>query len=146
MARGPRRIALCAVLAALSSSCDGLAPLRPSDASPGDGEIIRGCPSLRAPQALPGDDIGGDTWSTWARDDFFAVYCTRCHSVANVTAVERNDAPIGYDWDDMGSVYTHLDEIRDAVGVFNYMPVEDPKPTCDERLRLVRWIDAAAPE
>ncbi len=35
--------------------------------------------------------------------------------------------------------------IRAAVGVDNYMPLSAPTPTCDERRRLVRWIDLGAP-
>lgn len=39
----------------------------------------------------------------------------------------------------------HLAMIRDAVGVGNYMPPVAPTPACDERARIVRWIDADAP-
>ncbi len=39
----------------------------------------------------------------------------------------------------------HLDVIRSAVGVGNFMPPTAPTPTCAERQRIVRWIDAAAP-
>ena len=35
--------------------------------------------------------------------------------------------------------------IRYAVGVINFMPINPPDPTCEERARIVRWIDADAP-
>ena len=93
------------------------------------------------PVAKPGDNIGGDTYTTYARG-FFTMWCTRCHST---TATDRMGAPIGYDWDDETAVRAHLAEIRTAVGVQNFMPFTPPNPSCDERKRLVRWIDAAAP-
>lgn len=104
-----------------------------------DGE----CQPFEGEQAEPGDPIDGDTFETFA-SGFLATYCTRCHGSARSGAA-RNGAPTGYDWDVEASVRAHLDEIRAAVGVSFYMPLNDPKPTCAERQRLVRWIDAAAP-
>lgn len=112
--------------------------------APGDAGFRYGCPILSAPQAMPGDDLGGDTWETYAQG-FFAEYCTRCHSVNNTTREMRNNAPMGLDWDDESSVRANLDRIRDAVGVENFMPPSDPLPSCDERRRIVRWIDSGAP-
>lgn len=109
-----------------------------------DAEVRYGCLVLREPQATAGEDIGGDTWQTYARG-FFAAYCTRCHSVENIGREERNRAPEGMNWDDEASVREHLPLIRNAVGVGNFMPPSDPKPECDERQRLVRWIDSGAP-
>lgn len=103
--------------------------------------LINGCPPLPDPQAQPGDPIGGDTWATFAQG-FFASYCTSCHSS---TATNRNGAPVGYDWDVESSVQAHAGMIRDAVGVSIFMPPGNPMPTCDERKRLVRWIDAGLP-
>lgn len=103
--------------------------------------LVNGCPPHPTPLAQPGDPIGGDTWATFAQG-FFASYCTTCHAT---TAVNRNGAPVGYDWDDEASVRAHLAMIRDAVGVGNYMPPVAPAPSCDERARLVRWIDGGAP-
>jgi uncharacterized membrane protein len=115
----------------------------PGDGAPADARYINGCPQLTAPQAQPGDPIDGDTWTTYAQG-FFAMWCTRCHSTTLVGGA-RNGAPVGYNWDDPASVRTHLSEIRNAVGVANFMPFNPPDPTCAERQRIVRWIDAAAP-
>lgn len=115
------------------------------DASPaedaGDPEI---CDELRDPLAQPGDPIDGDTYQTFAQP-FLASYCIRCHDSALTTFEMRGGAPAGYDWDQEDIVRTHLTEIRSAVGVTNFMPFNAPFPSCEERARLVRWIDAAAP-
>jgi uncharacterized membrane protein len=103
-----------------------------------------GCPVLSAPQAMPGDDIGGDTYASFATG-FFEAYCIRCHSVDNTTREERSNAPPGLNWDDETSVRENLDLIRNAVGVVNFMPPSQPAPDCDERQRLIRWIDSGAP-
>jgi hypothetical protein len=105
--------------------------------------LQNGCPSLSSPQAHPGDPIGGDTWATFAQG-FFSTWCTRCHSTTR-TGTDRNGAPDGFNWDDQSSVQAHLDQIRIAVGVGNFMPPNDPRPPCDQRQRIVRWIDAGAP-
>lgn len=131
--------AMALVAALLVAACgddDG----NPVDA--GD-QLINGCPSLTSPQANPGDPIDGDTFATFA-GPLLDTYCTRCHSTAR-TGADRNGAPIGYNWDDEASVRMHLPEMRNAVGVVNFMPPNDPRPTCAERQRLVRWIDASAP-
>lgn len=127
--------------AALAAGCgdDAAAP----DSGPPDARIVNGCPALEEPQASPGDPIDGDTWVTFAMD-FFATHCTRCHSSTRVGG-DRNGAPVGFDWDIEATVRDHLDEIRNAVGVLNFMPFLPPDPTCAERQRIVRWIDAAAP-
>jgi hypothetical protein len=114
------------------------------DLSGGDMTLLNhGCPPLTTPQTDADGGAGGDTWGSYAMG-FFATYCTRCHSTANVGAA-RNGAPDGYNWDDQATVNAHLAEIRDAVGVSNFMPFNPPDPTCGERQRIVRWIDAAAP-
>jgi uncharacterized membrane protein len=112
--------------------------------APGDMTmLVNGCPSWPAALATPDGGAGGDTWATFAQG-FFASYCTRCHS-STLTGGARNGAPDGYDWDVESAVRAHLDVIRSAVGVGNFMPPSAPLPACDERRRLVRWIDAAAP-
>ena len=150
-----------------SWSCgeDGLPLAGPSDGGPRadvpivdtgpmeDVEIRMGCRALR--ETITEDEMG-DTWNTWARDDFFAVYCVRCHSTMN-EGDERNGAPPGYNWDDRDSVYGMcapgmmcINQIRYAATIINYMPFMpgpgDPVPSCEERYRLARWIDNGAPE
>jgi uncharacterized membrane protein len=132
-------VALVMTCSAAACGGDAAAP----DAGPPDAEINNGCEALRAPQAEPGDPIDGDTYATFA-GGFFAQHCTRCHS-STLTGGERNGAPAGYDWDVEATVRDHLAEIRNAVGVLNYMPFAPPDPTCAERQRIVRWIDADAP-
>jgi hypothetical protein len=105
--------------------------------------LINGCPPLSGLLAMPGDPIDGDTWGTYAQG-FFATWCTRCHSSMNVGSA-RNGAPDGYNWDDLTAVQAHIDNIRSAVGVGNFMPPNDPLPPCSERRRIVRWIDAGGP-
>lgn len=114
------------------------------DASATDVAIANGCPVLRAPVASPGEDAGTDTWTGFARG-FFAQWCTRCHSAAITDPFARNGAPAGLDWDVESIVRANLPRIREQVGVLNTMPFNDPRPACDERLRLVRWIDRGAP-
>ena len=104
--------------------------------------LVNGCPPLNDTQVDADGGAGGDTWSSYAMG-FFAGYCTRCHSTAN-TGSARNGAPDGYNWDDQASVNAHLAEIRDAVGVSNFMPLNPPNPACSERKRIVRWIDSGA--
>lgn len=135
------RTRIAILLAALAASCgdDGAAP----DAGPPDARIVNGCPALEEPQAMPGDPIDGDTWATFAMD-FFATWCTRCHS-ETLAGGDRNGAPVGYDWDVEATVRSFLPEIRNAVGVVNFMPFTPPDPSCAERQRIVRWIDADAP-
>jgi hypothetical protein len=105
--------------------------------------LANGCPPLNAPLTTPDGGAGGDTWANYAQG-FFAMYCTRCHA-STLSGDARNGAPVGYDWDVEAAVRARLDFIRTAVGVGNFMPPTDPKPSCDERRRIVRWIDAAAP-
>jgi uncharacterized membrane protein len=119
------------VIAALLAACGG------------DDDGNDACEPFEAEQAEPGDPIDGDTFATYA-SGFFTTYCVRCHSTGR-SGSDRNGAPPGYNWDNEASVRDHIEEIRSAVGVSFYMPLNDPKPTCGERQRLVRWIDAAAP-
>ncbi|MCU1277736.1 MAG: uncharacterized protein JWM53_1282 [bacterium] len=105
--------------------------------------LAHGCAPLTAPVTTPDGGAGGDTWANYAQG-FFAMYCTRCHATT-LTGSARNGAPSGYDWDDEPTVQMHLEMIRSAVGVINIMPFTPPDPTCAERRRIVRWIDAAAP-
>lgn len=109
-----------------------------------DVALANGCPVLSAPVAAAGEDAGTDTWTGFARG-FFAQWCTRCHSAAITDPFARNGAPTGLDWDVESIVRANLPRIRQQVGVLNTMPPSAPLPACDERLRIVRWIDRGAP-
>jgi len=128
-------VVLCAIGSAGLAGCGG------DDGD--DGELVNGCPTHRAPLAEPGDPIDGDTYATFAQP-LFTTYCVRCHSTTR-TGADRNGAPVGYNWDDEAAVRAHRSEMRNAIGVSNFMPLTPPNPTCDERARLVRWIDADNP-
>ena len=105
--------------------------------------LANGCAPLTSPVAKPGDNIGGDTWDPYAKG-FFAMYCTRCHS-STLTGDARNGAPAGFNWDDQASVKSHGTTIRDAVGATDVMPPSTPFPSCEERLRISKWLDADPP-
>ena len=131
---------------ALAGCGDNQGPTGSADMAVAGGDmtlLANGCPPLTAPVTTPDGGAGGDTWANYAQG-FFAMYCTRCHS-STLSGDARNGAPVGYDWDVESAVRARLDFIRTAVGVGNFMPPSDPKPSCDERRRIVRWIDAAAP-
>ena len=135
-----RTLGLC-LLAFLSASC-GDDDTPPMDASAD--VILFGCPTHPDPLARPGDDLGGDTWSSFAAG-FFETYCTRCHSSELVGDVARAGAPEGLDWDVEATVRENLELVRFVVGEDNSMPPRGDRPSCDDRVRLVRWIDAGAP-
>lgn len=112
-----------------------------------------GCTILVCPVVPVGGDTAGDTYASFAQP-FFTTYCTRCHSTtrtnpsfscADTDPDCRHGAPLGHDWDDPASIRTYLDHIRYMVGNGNAMPPSGLQPSCDERFRLVRWIDAGAP-
>ena len=105
--------------------------------------LANGCAALTSPVAAPGDDIGGDTWATYAQG-FFAQWCTRCHS-STLTGNARNGAPDGYNWDQQASVKSHGTMIRAEVGANDEMPLNAPFPTCADRLRISKWLDAGQP-
>lgn len=124
-----------------------------TDATPGDGAadgaddvpLAHGCPVLSAPQGMPGDPPMGDTYADFAAP-LFTMYCVRCHSSTRTTVDQRGGAPLGLDWDQESIVRMNLPAIRSAVGVVNYMPFNPPPDlTCEQRRRLVRWIDIGAP-
>lgn len=110
-----------------------------------DAGLLFGCPSHPDPTAAPGEDIGGHTYATWAAPMFFELYCTRCHSSSLTNETARSFAPLGLDWDIEANVRAELARIRFDVGVSNYMPPTEPRPSCDERYELLRWIDSGAP-
>jgi uncharacterized membrane protein len=142
-----RRLSVLAGLFIVSCGGSSDGPSTPSTPPTSLPAVVNGCPSLDAPQARRGEDIGGDTFQTFARP-FFARYCLRCHSSTLTTPAQRSGAPEGFNWDVESSVRTNLERIRLQVGVYNTMPLldgTDVLPTCDERRRIVRWIDAGAP-
>jgi hypothetical protein len=121
-------------------SSGGGPPTTPATPPP----LRNGCESLTSAIARPGDNIGGDTFQNFA-GPFFITWCTRCHSSRLTTPEERTGAPQEFNWDVEATVRANLGRIRVQIGVENSMPLNDPRPSCEERRRLVRWIDAGAP-
>lgn len=101
------------------------------------------CPMLFDRLADPGDPID-ETYAGFAQP-FFEGYCTRCHHSSLPEGEMRGFAPTDVNLDDPVSIRTNAPRIRDATGVFNYMPIDEPLPTCEERRSLVTWIDADMP-
>lgn len=121
-----------------AAGCNGGGP------GPGDAGLINGCPSLEEPLASPGDPIDGDDWEGFAQG-FFESYCTRCHHSSLPEGEARSFSPVGLDFDQPAIVRESAADIRNLVGVFNAMPPDEPMPSCEERRRIVRWIDADTP-
>jgi hypothetical protein len=109
----------------------------PPDAAPADAGP---CGPFTDPITTPTTD----TYDNFARG-FFSSYCLRCHSSTLVTPTERMLAPPGLDWDVPASIDTNAMRIRQAVGVIQFMPFNEPFPACEERRRLVNWIDVGLP-
>ena len=121
-------------------------------ASPDDGAtdasadvpLRNGCPILTDPVDMMGAPPNGDTYAGFVQP-FIQQYCLRCHSSTLTTPEDRHGAPMSFNWDTESGVRAELQRIRNAVGVANYMPLNAPMPSCDERRRLVRWVDIGAP-
>ena len=127
------------ICAACGSPSGGPAGL--PEAGP-DARIALGCPSWPDPIASH-DQTAPETYENFARP-LLDQYCVRCHS-SELMGDDRNGAPEGRNWDDESIVYDFLPEIRIAIGVENFMPPDAPLPSCEERLRFLRWIDVGAP-
>jgi uncharacterized membrane protein len=129
--------AISLVLLAACSSSD--APSGPSAGTGGSS----GAPS----------DSGSDTWSSFAQG-FFATYCVSCHDGTKTT----NGSPIVGDFRNLADVMQHKTEIRCGVATSvvagceqSHWPPKQfpvgtgPKPTDEERSRVVAWIEAGLP-
>ena len=123
-------------------------PLLPMLAACGDDGVTTPdsggfCPMLEERLAMPGDPID-ETYDDYAQG-FFESYCTRCHLSSLPEGEMRGFAPDDVNLDQRASIRTNAERIREATGVYNYMPPDSPLPTCEERRRLVIWIDADMP-
>jgi hypothetical protein len=132
---------LVALLVAAAVACSSSSP-SPGGSNPGNdsGATGDGGPDL-------------DTWDNWA-EGFFTKYCVECHGASN---------PDGLDFGVQATVVTNKDVIRCGVCVqqdpswgcpasppAEQFPISDstgsnPKPTPEERDRVVAWIDAGCP-
>lgn len=112
------------------------------------------------PVSSPAQGADGDTYTSFA-SGFFGTYCTRCHATSRTQncfipgATCRFGSPPDHNWDNPASIRSYLGKIRAVVAVGDQLtmppdlPVTPnpsmPAPTCDERFRIARWIDAGAP-
>ena len=117
------------------------------------GLLVAGCsPDMPLPDQVVVDDadeIDCDelTYENFGQA-FFQSYCLRCHSVTNVGDIARNDAPVGIDYDTLEGVREFATRIRLRAGELGDMPpllVPVPRPSEEERLQLIRWIDCDTP-
>jgi uncharacterized membrane protein len=125
----PRPCRLLALWLALPIACDA-----------GDDE---GTPS----GALCPDD-STLTWDSFGQQ-FFADYCTRCHS-SELTGAQRQGAPNDHNFDTVQAVRAEIDhtDAEAAAGpdaVNTSMPIGGPTPTEAERMKLGEWLACGAP-
>lgn len=120
------------IVLALLSGCSSPAPaLSPDDG--GDPDTIAvlhpEVGSIDAGSDTDNDGPNCDASVTYASFGmtFFETYCGRCHR-----------------WD-QGSAQESGDILSAAAGPGGFMPPADPRPTDQERARLVAWIACGAP-
>lgn len=80
--------------------------------------------------------------------DFFARYCLNCHNADLKGDLARSDAPNGIDFNSLESIRPFQRRIRLRAGVQGDMPprlLPVPRPSEQERLMLIRWIDCGTP-
>ena len=114
--------------------------------------------------SLPGEDASAakdmattteaaaaDSWNSWGRS-FFATYCVECHGAGNAKRDYTTYADVGRDQSMIacGVAPTALAGCG-ASPAPRQFPISNangtnPKPTDDERARLVAWIQAGAPQ
>ncbi len=151
-------------LAVAATACSsGPGPdLQDSGSMPDAGAQDSGVPDAGAPDAGTADagpgDAGADTdtWTNWASADFFAVYCVSCHT----PGASGDPSGAHLDFTTYADVATNAAAIRCGTSVAHdpswscgaspaakQFPIgSGPKPTDDERNRLVAWIDAGYPQ
>lgn len=82
-------------------------------------------------------------------DEFFGVYCTRCHASA-LSGPTRSGAPVGADFDTLDGIRPRRFSIdaragSGPLGTFTVMPPGPPVPSPAERAVLSQWIACGAP-
>ncbi len=78
-------------------------------------------------------------------EQFVADYCLSCHSAS---AGNRQGAPSSVNFDDYQSVLDRSSRFRSRAGSGSSMPpfTFSSKPTEEERMKLVQWVDCGTPE
>jgi hypothetical protein len=138
----------------MASACGSGGQQPDSGTTPDSGVTDSGVPDAGVPDAGVAD--AGDTWSSWASADFFAMYCTSCHTPGQA----GDPSGANLDFTQYAQVAAKAHDIRcgtavtqdpswgcSASPVAKQFPVGNgPKPTDAERNRLVAWIDAGYPQ
>jgi hypothetical protein len=157
MSRSQVKLPWMLVVAAVAGGCgSGMQPTPDSGSPPDSGVPDSGVPDSGTPDAGGAPDAGsGDTWANWASPDFFATYCTSCHTPGG----QGDPTGANLDFTKYADVAAKALEIRcgtavtqdPAWGCAAFPPAKQfpvgsgPKPTDAERNRLVAWIDAGWP-
>lgn len=100
---------------------------------------------LASVRAAPCDDV---TYQGFAAE-FFVRYCLPCHNAHLEGDLARLDAPTGINFNTLSDVRAFQGRIRLRAGVQGDMPprwLPLPRPTDEERLLLIRWIDCGTPQ
>lgn len=86
----------------------------------------------------------GDTWDGWAQE-FFASYCTECHSGGTRDYTTIEDVMRDADTIRCGASPTALEGCGSWPPPAQFPVGTGPKPSDSERERLVAWIDDGLP-
>jgi hypothetical protein len=95
-----------------------------------------------------------DTWANYA-EEFFVTYCVSCHNDDNIGDASRDYhvfATVMAEQDVIACGMTKSEEDHTARGceesppARQFPPGNGPKPTDEERDRLIEWIDAGLAE
>jgi uncharacterized membrane protein len=117
-------------LAATSMSCSPDSPLPPE--------------ALDAARQI---DCGQTTYEDFGAR-FFHDYCLHCHNEQLEGDMARTDAPTGINFNTLDQIRGYQRRIRLRAGEQGDMPpslLPVPRPSEQERLRLIRWLDCGAP-
>jgi len=143
----------CGLLALLAvvgcSGTDSYPPPKISTPDSGSPEDAKPTPLLHFddPRHSTGSlcpEDGSLTYASFARE-FFATYCVRCHGSDKFGIAARHGAPQDHNFDTLEGVQQWIPAIdMMAAGgpkvVHSDMPLNDPKPTEDERRALGAWL------
>ena len=117
-------------LAACSLSCSPDSPLPPE--------------ALDAAREI---DCGQTDYENFGAQ-FFHDYCLHCHNEQLVGDIARTDAPNGINFNTLDQIRGYQRRIRLRAGEQGDMPpslLPVPRPSEQERLQLIRWLDCGAP-
>lgn len=79
---------------------------------------------------------------------FFARYCLGCHNEQISGDIDRTDAPNGINFNRLDGIRAFKNRIRLRAGVQGDMPprlLPVPRPSVEDRQKLIEWIDCGAP-